>query len=102
MSKVKNKDGSINWDKIKINPVINTTWGNVNESYKDAIDEIKAYINKRYNEALEDVRETNKVYNYEEDKVYNYEGMTLYGARKLGQVHICQEILEFINSITKL
>ena len=100
MPKVKNKDGSINWDKIKINPVINTTWGDVNESHKDVIDEIKAYINKRYNEALEAVKKTNKFYNYE-DKVYNYEGMTRY-ARKLGQVHICKEILEFIDSITEL
>lgn len=94
MPKIKNKDGSINWDEIKINPVINATWGSVNEFHKDAIDEIKAYINKRYNEALEDFKKTNKV--------YNYEGMTLYGARKLGQVHICQEILEFIDSITEL
>ena len=93
MPKIKNKDGSINWDEIKINPVINTTWGDVNESHKDAIDEIKAYINKRYNEALEEVREAKKV--------YNYEGITRY-ARKLGQVHICQEILEFIDSITEL
>ena len=100
MTKIKNKDGSINWDEIKINPVINTTWGNVNEPHKDVIDEIKAYINKRYNKALEAVRETNKFYNYE-GKVYNYEGMTRY-ARKLGQVHICQEILEFIDSITEL
>lgn len=94
MPKVKNKDGSINWDEIEINPIINTTWGNINGSHKDAIDEIKAYINKRYNEALEDLKKTNKV--------YNYEGMTLYGSRKLGQVHICQEILEFIGSITEL
>ena len=100
MPKIKNKDGSINWDEIKINPVINTTWGDVNESHKDVIDEIKTYINKRYNEALEAVKETNKFYNYE-DKVYNYEGMTRY-ARKLGQVHICKEILEFIDSITEL
>ena len=49
MPKIKNKDGSINWDEIKINPVINTTWGDVNESHKDVINEIKAYINKRYN-----------------------------------------------------
>ena len=100
MPKIKNKDGSINCDEIKINPVINTTWGDVNESHKDAIDEIKAYVNKRYNKALEAVKETNKFYNYE-DKVYNYEGMTRY-ARKLGQVHICKEILEFIDSITEL
>ena len=93
MPKIKNKDGSINWDEIKINPVINTTWGDVNESHKDVIDEIKTYINKRYNEALEAVKETNKV--------YNYEGMTRY-ARKLGQVRICKEILEFIDSITEL
>ena len=93
MPKIKNKDGSINWDEIKINPVINTTWGDVNESHKDVIDEIKTYINKRYNEALEAVKETNKS--------YNYEGMTRY-ARKLGQVHICQEILEFIDSIIEL
>ena len=100
MPKVKNKDGSINWDEIEINPVINTTWGNVNESHKDAIDEIKAYINKRYNKALKAVRETNKFYNYE-DKIYNYEEMTRY-ARTLGQVHICEEILAFIDSITEL
>ena len=100
MAGIKNKDGSINWDEIKINPVINTTWGDVNESHKDAINEIKAYINKRYNEALEAVKETNKFYNYE-DKVYNYEGMTRY-ARKLGQVHICKEILEFIDRIIEL
>ena len=93
MPKIKNKDGSINWDEIKINPVINATWGNVNESHKDAIDEIKAYINKRYHKALEDCREANKA--------YNYEGITRY-ARKLGQVHICQEILEFIDNITEL
>lgn len=100
MPKVKNKDGSINWDEIEINPVINTTWGNVNESHKDTIDEIKAYINKRYNKALEAVRETNKFYNYE-GKVYNYEGMTRY-ARTLGQAHICKDILAFIDSITEL
>ena len=95
MPKIKNKDGSINWDEIKINPVVNTTWGNINESHKDAIDKIKAYIHKRYNEALKDFRKTNKVYNYDE-------GMTLYGSRKLGQVHICEEILEFIDSINGL
>ena len=100
MPKIKNKDGSINWDEIKINPVINTTWGSVNEFHKDAIDEIKAYVNKRYNKALEAVKETNKFYNYE-DKVYNYEGMTRY-ARKLGRANMCKEILEFIDSITKL
>ena len=82
MPKIKNKDGSINWDEIKINPVINTTWGDVNESHKDVIDEIKAYINKRYNEALEAIKETNKFYNYD-DTVYNYEGMMRYD-RKLG------------------
>lgn len=93
MPKIKNKDGSINWDEIKINPVINTTWGSVNESHKDTIDEIKAYINKRYNEALEVVRETNRIYTYLK--------LTRH-ARKLGQVHICKEILEFIDSITEL
>ena len=92
MPKIKNKDGSINWDEIKINPIINTTWGNVNESHKDTIDEIKAYINKRYNKALEDVRKINKC---------NYEGIMQY-ARKLGQVHICKEILAFIDSINEL
>ena len=93
MPKIKNKDGSINWDEIKINPVINTTWGSVNESHKDTIDEIKAYINKRYNEALEVVRETNRIYTYSK---------LTRNARKLGQVHICKEILEFIDSITEL
>ena len=91
MPKIKNKDGSINWDEIKINPVINTTWGDVNESHKDVIDEIKAYINKRYNEALED---TNK-------GVYNPGGLTRH-SMKLGQANMCKEILEFIESITEL
>ena len=93
MPKIKNKDGSINWDEIKINPVVNTTWGSVNESHKDIIDEIKAYINKRYNEALEVVRETNGCYTYSD---------LMRHARKLGQVHICEEILEFIDSIDEL
>ena len=91
MPKVKNKDGSINWDEIKINPVINTTWGDVNESHKDVIDEIKTYINKRYNEALEDINK----------EVYNPEDLRR-RAMKLGKARICQEILEFIDSITEL
>ena len=91
MPKIKNKDGSINWDEIKINPVINTTWGDVNESHKDVIDEIKTYINKRYNEALEDINK----------EVYNPEDLKR-RAMKLGRAHICQEILEFIDSITEL
>ena len=91
MPKIKNKDGSINWDEIKINPVINTTWGDVNESHKDVIDEIKTYINKRYNEALEDINK----------EVYNPEDLKR-RAMKLGRAYICQEILEFIDSITEL
>ena len=91
MPKIKNKDGSINWDEIKINPVINTTWGDVNESHKDVIDEIKTYINKRYNEALEDINK----------EVYNPEDLKR-RAMKLGKARICQEILEFIDSITEL
>ena len=91
MPKIKNKDGSINWDEIKINPVINTTWGDVNESHKDVIDEIKTYINKRYNEALEDINK----------EVYNPEDLRR-RAMKLGKARICQEILEFIDSITEL
>lgn len=91
MPKIKNKDGSINWDEIKINPVINTTWGDVNESHKDVIDEIKTYINKRYNEALEDINK----------EVYKPEDLKL-RAMKLGQAYICQEILEFIDSIIEL
>lgn len=91
MPKIKNKDGSINWDEIKINPVINTTWGDVNESHKDVIDEIKTYINKRYNEALEDINK----------EVYNPEDLKR-RAMKLGRARICQEILEFIDSITEL
>ena len=91
MPKIKNKDGSINWDEIKINPIINTTWGSVNESHKDIIDEIKTYINKRYNEALEDINK----------EVYNPEDLKR-RAMKLGRAHICQEILEFIDSIVEL
>ena len=94
MPKIKNKDGSINWDEIKINPVINTTWGSVNEFHKDAIDEIKAYVNKRYNKALEALEDINK-------EVYNPEDLKR-RAMKLGRARICQEILEFIDSITEL
>ena len=91
MPKIKNKDGSINWDEIKINPIINTTWGSVNESHKDIIDEIKTYINKRYNEALEDINK----------EVYNPEDLKR-RAMKLGRANMCKEILEFIDSIVEL
>ena len=91
MPKVKNKDGSINWDEIKINPIINTTWGSkdvVNKSCKDVTDEIKAYIiKKQYNKL------SNEAY-----RAYSNADWTRYDWC-IGQTRLCEEILEFIDKI---
>lgn len=47
---VKKKDGSIDWSKVKINPVINTTWGIATEVFfceDDAITEIEKFAKDR-------------------------------------------------------
>ena len=95
MAGIKNKDGSINWSKVKVNPVIEAVWGDAValNPCKDGVNEIKAFVKKQYENASEKVR------CYKESKGYNAYTEYLMG---LSRKNLCTDILDFIDRIIEL
>lgn len=95
MAGIKNKDGSINWSKVKVNPVIEAVWGDAVtlNPCKDGVNEIKAFVKKQYENASEKVR------CYKESS--GYEDYTEY-LMCLSRKNLCTDILDFIDRIIEL
>ena len=95
MAGIKNKDGSINWSKVKVNPVIEAVWGDAVtlNSCKDGVNEIKTFVKKQYENASEKVR------CYKESKGYKDYTEYLMG---LSRKNLCTDILDFIDRIIEL
>ena len=89
MAGIKNKDGSINWSKVKVNPVIEAVWGDAVtlNPCKDGVNEIKAFVKKQYENASEKVR--------------CYKDYTEY-LMGLSRMNVCTDILDFIDRIIEL
>ena len=89
MAGIKNKDGSINWSKVKVNPVIKVGWGDVValNPCKDGVNEIKAFVKKQYENASEKSRCYKDYIEY------------LMG---LSRMNVCADILDFIDRIIEL
>ena len=92
MAGIKNKDGSINWSKVKVNPVIEAVWGETVKlnPCKNAVDEIKAFIDSQYDEA---VKNANKAYRRKEFSEYNI---------NVARASLCEDLLDFIDRIIEL
>lgn len=95
MAGIKNKDGSINWSKVKVNPVIKAVWGDAVtlNPCKDGVNEIKAFVKKQYENASEKIR------CYKESR--GYEDYTEY-FMSLSRMNVCADILDFIDRIIEL
>ena len=89
MAGIKNKDGSINWNKVKVNPVIDAVWGDAValNPCKDGVNEIKAFVKKQYEDALE--------------KSKRYPFGTEY-FMCISRMNVCADILDFIDRIIEL
>ena len=89
MAGIKNKDGSINWSKVKVNPVIEAVWGDAValNPCKDGVNEIKAFVKKQYENASEESR--------------GYKDYTEY-LMGLSRMNVCTDILDFIDRIIEL
>ena len=95
MAGIKNKDGSINWSKVKVNPVIDAVWGDAValNPCKDGVNEIKAFVKKQYENASEKSR------CYKECRCYkDYIEYLMC----LSRMNICADILDFIDRIIEL
>lgn len=113
MAGIKNKDGSINWSKVKVNPVINTVWGETVKlnPCKNSVDEIKAFIDSQYDEAIKNIKAFIDSHQYDEaikNMVYNRREL-FYNRRELseyskyvGRASLCEDLLDFIDRIIEL
>lgn len=90
MAGIKNKDGSINWSKVKVNPVIKVGWGDVValNPCKDGVNEIKAFVKKQYENAS--------------DKSKHYKISSTAYSMCISKMNVCADILDFIDRIIEL
>ena len=89
MAGIKNKDGSINWSKVKVNPVIKAVWGDAVtlNPCKDGVNEIRAFVKKQYEEAAEKSKRDPFSTRY---------------LMCLSQMNVYSDILDFIDRIIEL
>ena len=89
MAGIKNKDGSINWSKVKVNPVIKAVWGDAValNPCKDGVNEIRAFVKKQYEDAAEKSKRDPFSTRY---------------FMCISRMNVCSDILDFIDRIIEL